>query len=281
MKCIICKNNNYRVIKKIDGINIFECKNCGLGYVDQNETKNLNAKKFYNFKEYKKEETRLRMITDQLVSVIRNVKPNGKVLDVGAGFGLFSSILNQQNNYKITLLEPVNNPIYIKNIDIKTVKKNFLEFVFSTKEKFDILVLLDVLEHFENPKKALENAKRLLAKEAILVIQTPNYKSIMARICKNWSWWMTEDHKFFFSPKSINLLLNKLNYKITYFKTYEDFYDFKKNLDGNFTEIQNGLLRKLIKSIFFSFFIPFYFLFRRLIWASDHGGLMFIIASKR
>lgn len=281
MKCIICKNNKSRVIKKINGIDIFECQSCSLGFIDQNQTKNLKAEKYYNFKEYKKEENRLRKRYDKLASVICNIKPNGRVLDVGGGFGLFSSILNKQGKYHITILEPVNDPFYTKNTKIKIVKKNLEEFIFSEKNKFDIILMIDLIEHFKNPIRSLKLANNLLAKNGILVIQTPNYKSLMAKICKNWSWWMVEDHKFFFSPKSIQLLLKKLNYKIKYFKTYEDFYDFKKNLDGNFTDIKNGLLRKFIKGFFLTFFIPIYFLSRKFVWSIKGGGLIFLIVKLR
>ena len=119
--------------------------------------------------------------------------------------------------------------------------------------------MMDVLEHFRNPLSNLKKAKSLLKKDGILVIQTPNYKSLMARICRDWAWWMVENHKFFFSPKSIKLLLEKVGIKIEYFFTYEDFKDFKKNLDGNFSNIKNDLPRKIFKAIFFTFLLLFIF----------------------
>jgi len=98
---------------------------------------------------------------------------------------------------------------------------------------------MDVLEHFKDPVANLKKAKLLLKEDGILVIQTPNYKSLMARICKDWAWWMIEDHKFFFSPKSLKKILNKSEFETESFKTYEDWEDFKKNLDGNFMEIKS------------------------------------------
>ena len=35
-----------------------------------------------------------------------------------------------------------------------------------------------------------------------------------------------------------------------------------KNLDGNFAYLKNSLIRKIVKVIFFTIFIPFYFLMR-------------------
>ncbi|MBI4225803.1 hypothetical protein HY612_01700 [Candidatus Roizmanbacteria bacterium] len=75
-------------------------------------------------------------------------------------------------------------------------------------------------------------------------------------------------------------MLNKTGFGIKYFITYEDFADFKKNLDGNFAELRNGLVRRFIKGLFFSIFFPVYFLARKILWELKYGGLIFIIAKK-
>ena len=62
--------------------------------------------------------------------------------------------------------------------------------------------------------------------------------------------------------------------------TYEGWYDFKKNLDGNFEDIINPVLRKFIKGLFFTFFFPVYFLMRKVLWRLNYGGLLIVIAKK-
>ncbi len=212
------------------------------------------------------------------MSIIQKYKNKGKVIDIGGGFGLFSSILNNLSSYEVEILEPYLETKYAK--DIKVYKKSFEEFIKKNTYKYNIVIALDVIEHFQKPILTLQKIAGLMSENAILVIQTPNYQSLMAKLCKQWSWWMVEDHKFMFSPNSIKLMLNKTGYKIRYFSTYEDLYDFKKNMDGNFANIDISIIRKLLKGIFFGLFIPFYILARKTIWRLELGGLIFLIAER-
>lgn len=277
MRCLICKKNKIVKINKIDNVNILECKDCQLGFVDQKQISNHRSDKLYNLKDYKNESARLRNRFNKLAAIIAKSKPEGKLLDVGGGFGLFSSILHKTGKYNITLLEPSQTPVFAKKKDMRILKTNFQKFAKTHRGKFNVILMSDVIEHFTDPIKQLKLGKKLLAKDGILVIQTPNYRSSMAAMVKNWSWWLVEEHKFFFSPKSIRLLLKKLGFYIQYFSTYEDFIDFKKNLDGNFSAIKNSLMRKITKVLFFVIFIPCYFVFRNRLWKKDRGGLIFVV----
>lgn len=294
MICQICKSKVYKVHKVIKKVKIYECKNCELGFTNNMTNmmrSNQSGNALYNFKGYKKEEKKLRRGFERLIKVIKKYKKSGDVLDVGAGFGLFSSILSRFGKYKIDILEPNLKPYYLRSITHTFYKFNFENFIELTKlrdrgnlpikwkkKRYDLIIFMDVVEHLENPLESLLKIKPLLAKGGILVIQTPNYKSLMAKICQDWAWWMVEDHKFFFSPKSIKLILKKAGFKIKYIITYEDWQDFKKNLDGNFIDIKSTFVRKIVKGVFLLLFLPIYFLTRKLLWNYKYGGLMFIIA---
>ncbi|OGK10048.1 hypothetical protein A2767_00255 [Candidatus Roizmanbacteria bacterium RIFCSPHIGHO2_01_FULL_35_10] len=279
-------------------VQIYECLDCQLGFVEQNVSSLTRSYKddtngFYDFEGYREKENKLKKRFGSLIEEIIKYKKSGNVLDVGAGFGLFSSILTKNGKYQIDILEPNVERFYLRFISYNFYKTTLAKFLTLTKLRdrgdlsikrqgklYDVIILMDVIEHLENPLVNLKKLKLLLAPGGILIIQTPNYKSLMARICKDWAWWMIEDHKFFFSPKSLQKILYKAGFKSEYFMTYEDWYDFKKNLDGNFTGIKNNPLKKLIKGLFFSLFFPFYFLFRKMIWRLGYGGLMFVIAKK-
>ncbi len=290
MICPLCSRTNVRLLRIEKGVKIFECLDCQLGFIDQNNIstnlqRSMRDSEFYNFKEYQKEELKLRKRFEKLAKLITNYKQEGNILEVGAGFGLFASILVTNSKYKIDLIDSLAMYRYIDTTihNIKPFRGSFENYVTTygkKHKKYDMVIMMDVIEHFKDPLSNLKKAKSLLKNDGILVIQTPNYKSLMARICKNWAWWMIEDHKFFFSPKSLKLMLNRAGFQAKYLMSYEDFSDFKKNLDGNFTNIVNSLSRKIIKASFFLIFIPFYFITRKLIWKRGFGGLIFTIVYK-
>jgi len=279
-RCLVCGATTFRNLKKIKGIFILECQRCQIGFVNQIQDNKKELVNLYDLKDYRKQEEKFKTRFIKLINIILDFKKKGSVLDVGAGFGLFSSILKTKGDFKIEIIEPLQNSFYLKNTKTRKHKVSFENFLETKRPKYDLILILDVLEHFNNPLENLKKIKSILNKNGYLIIQTPNYQSLMAKICKDWAWWMINDHKYFFSPKSLKLVLKKTGYKIEYFQTYEDLIDFKKNLDGNFNQIKNKILKKIIRISFFLVFIPIYLLFRKLLWLKNYGGLMFVVCKK-
>jgi len=281
--CPLCLKNKINILRIEKGIKIYQCLDCEFGFLNEEgfkKQKKLSKTFSYSFDEYFLNKTRLEKRFKKLAKIILKFKNKGKLLDIGAGFGLFTLILYQLGDFNITAIEPKNLPYFLKKIPKRIFKKTFSDFLQINNEKFDLILMIDVLEHLNNPEISLLQIRKILNKNGILILQLPNYKSLMTKICKNWSWWMIEDHKYFFSPKSIKKLIKKAGFKLTFFKTYEDFYDFKKNLDGNFLIFNNLLIRRILKGLFFLIFFPVYFSMRYLFWKLGYGGLIFLIAKK-
>ncbi|MDO8497362.1 MAG: class I SAM-dependent methyltransferase [bacterium] len=279
--CSICDRNIY-LLKEINGDQIWECRDCSVAYTRQEKTYNIyNNKIDYKINTYRRLEKYHEKQFRNIINTVTRFISSGNLLEVGAGFGLFSSLLSEYKNYSIEVIEPHLSLYFLKN-NQKVImhRKKYEEFLKENKKKYDGVFFLDVLEHFDRPDDILRRTRKILSINGYLILQLPNYRSLMARICKDWSWWMVSDHKIHFSPRSAKLLLEKEGYMVRYITTYEPWYDFKKNLDGNFTYIQSSMLRKSIKLVFFLLFVPFYFLFRSLVWRSDYGGLLLIIAKK-
>lgn len=273
------KKEVIRKITTIQGVDILENTVQKIALINSKENALTEINEQYNFYEYKKNEKIFRMRFEKLVATIIQYKSSGKVLEIGPGYGLFASILSSKGYFSYEVVEPSLKLTYrIMNL-VKNNKKNVNAYLKTNKNKYDIVVMLDVIEHLKNPTFVLNEIYKLLNNDGILVIQTPNYLSLMAKLCKNWSWWMIEDHKLIFSSYSIKNLVNK-QYRLLFFTTYEDLSDFKKNLDGNFQNIKNKILRKSLKGCFYLLFTPLYLLIRKLIWKLGFGGLIFLIAQK-
>jgi 2-polyprenyl-3-methyl-5-hydroxy-6-metoxy-1,4-benzoquinol methylase len=278
IKCLICNSNtNLNKFKTINKTQIYECTKCQIAIIPKNT--NLNIKKIYDFDKYDQQKKRYEKRFKNLINILTKYKKGGDVLDIGAGFGLLSSIIEKNNNFHPEAIEPFSKPRYLLNT--KIYKMTLEKFFKVNKKKYDVIILMDIIEHFKNPKKILSALSKILNRNGIVVIQTPNYISLMSKIVKNWSWWMTEDHKLIFSMKSIKTILGQSNYKILHKHTYEDLFDMKKNFDGNFTDIKTPLIRRLIKMFIYTLFFPTYVVLRFVLWKLNYGGLIFIIAQKK
>lgn len=264
MKCGVCCSKQLRLYTTIDTVAIYRCVRCGCARVPP-KTKRKSTEAIYSFSDYKSRQSQFEARYTHTVDIIKRFSKGKRVLEVGAGFGLLSSMLCKAG-YTVSVLEP-NVPVeYVKKLPVRVYKQYLESFVNSNSQLFDVIIMFDVLEHSDDPLLTVQMLKHLLAKNGIVVIQTPNYQSIMATLVKKWSWWMVEDHRFFFSTKSLFLLFDSKRWKKEYYTTYEQWYDFKKNLDGNFTN-------KLHKLLFFLWFFPCYHLFKGLFFSAGFGGL--------
>lgn len=279
-KCFFCNNQTLQRYKKLKGATIYICRNCDVSIVKKR--KNKVREVLYNFETYDKNSERLKNNFQKLAEEIHKIKSSGSVLDIGGGFGLLSSLLLALGRYKLEVLEPEVKPYYLKDKKYTLYKKSIENFLKKkSAKKYDLILMFDVIEHIVSPLEVLKKLRNKLSKDGVIIIQTPNYKSLMQYMVTDWSWWMIEDHKFLFSARSFTYYMDKVGLRIEYLKTYERWYDFKKNLDGNFMQIKNKYVRKFYKVLFFSLFFPFYFIFREGIWRVGYGGLLFAVLENK
>lgn len=281
-QCILCKKklNPY---KKINGVKIYECPICSIAITNNPPSAaDLYEKNFpYDIDQYRLLQKLQEQKFSNIIRIIKKYIPRGRILEVGAGYGLFAHMFFSEKTYEVEIVEPHLKPYFIEsNPQIIKHRTTYERFVETNKKKYDCVLFLDVLEHFNDPQEILAKTRSLLTDNGYIVLQLPNYKSLMARICTNWSWWMVEDHKFHFSPKSIRLILDKNGYKTLHLKTYEAYADFRKNLDGNFSHIKKDILRKLAKLVILPLIVIPYLICRNILWKKGLGGLIFIVAQK-
>ena len=114
----------------------------------------------------------------------RFIKKTHKVIDVGCGHGLGSVFLSKYANEIIGVdldkdLVETNNSNYkkIKNLQFKEF--NLLKPSKSFANKFDVVVSMDVIEHFKKNKlgTVVDSYYNLLNSDGFAIIGTPNIAS--------------------------------------------------------------------------------------------------------
>ena len=80
---------------------------------------------------------------------------------------------------------------------------------YETDERFDIVLMLNLIEHVADPAAMLEKARGLLAPGGIVWLQTPNFRSLDSRIFRrlNWAGLHCPRHWVIFSRDGLERIL--------------------------------------------------------------------------
>lgn len=174
---------------------------------------------------------------------------NKTFLDVGCGEGWALNFFKSQS-YKITGLDYStygclnNNKSCVDSIIQGDILKN-LNSLIKANNKFDIVLLDNVLEHLLSPIDLLQKIKSLLKESGVLIIEVPNDFSILQKtLIKNnfidsEFWVVLPDHISYFNKDGLIKLCKKVGWDLKHLSTdYPiDFNLF--NFDTNYVLDKN------------------------------------------
>lgn len=150
----------------------------------------------------------------------------GELLDVGSGTGAFASEMSL-NGWYVTGLEPDEGARAIAKQEHKMELKGMDQFFQLQPGSFDAITLWHVLEHVHDLSAYVQQLKTLLREKGKLVIAVPNYTSKDAAVYKeHWAAYDVPRHLYHFSPRSMQVLMEKHGLKILSYKPmwYDSFY---------------------------------------------------------
>ncbi len=208
-QCIQCKTLKIHPIpsncKDIYCEDYFSGASQGFGYVDYEADKEAMKNVFIKYTQY---------IDRYFYSKNTKNRSNKLLLDIGAATGYFMKIAIDAG-YKVTGID-------ISAVASEKGKKNGLnifpgtiETFYSRSKKFNVITLLDVLEHVEDPRRHIKLCAKMLDKDGIIVINTPDSGSPFARLLgKRWHLIVPPEHIYYFNRKSLIKLLDEEGFEI-------------------------------------------------------------------
>lgn len=79
---------------------------------------------------------------------------------------------------------------------------------------FDVVTMWDVIEHLTDPIAELKQVHRVLKPGGVFAIHTIDIESLFAHVMgKRWPWLM-EMHLYYFSPRTLGKMLNKVGFTV-------------------------------------------------------------------
>lgn len=171
-------------------------------------------------KQYLKYTESIRESAKIILPLINKILPKGKILDVGCATGEFLSVA-RDFGYSVEGLELSKWSSEIaKKKNIKIFRKTLKALATHYSNKYDIITLFGVIEHFENPKKEIQNIVKLLKPGGLVVIWTGDINSISSKILRHDWWYWQGQHIQYFSQRSLTLLAKKYGLNFFMIRTF-------------------------------------------------------------
>lgn len=229
-ECFICGGSSKLIYNKTREnlpAKYYLCSKCGVVFQNKNEKK-VDLKSYYQdcFREVCVDDAYLEnqflnripqgqkilknMEKDSVFYRLKNVFCPSKVLDVGCSSGAIMYVFSKMG-------------FITKGCDVKSIyssygKKKGLDIFFgfvedyvnTSDDKYDYIILSHVLEHFSDPIAIISSLKKILKDDGKLYIEVPNFEHPYD--WKELQFFFMYGHEFYYTPTSLRYLLNKCGF---------------------------------------------------------------------
>ena len=192
---------------------IFQCAACGIG---RTQAPAFDPAAYYTqgyfsgdhadgYADYLGAEPVLRREFARTVDFIRRHRGGGKLLEAGCAYGFF---LQEAKRYftvaGIELAEDAAAHCRRQGLAVETGTADEVE---RSAGPFDVVVMLDVIEHLPDPHATMATLARALAPGGVIVLTTGDFASLAARALGSaWRLMTPPQHLWFFTPASMEHL---------------------------------------------------------------------------
>jgi SAM-dependent methyltransferase len=164
--------------------------------------------------DYLLEETGRRATAERLLALLAPQAPSGRLLDVGCGHGLLLDEARRRGYATVGLELSRSAAAHGRESLGLDVREMPLED-FVTDERFDVVVLADVLEHLEDPVVGIDRCVELLRPNGVLCVVTPDPSSVTSRLAGGRWWGYLAGHTCLLPRRTLRELLAERGLVVT------------------------------------------------------------------
>jgi SAM-dependent methyltransferase len=220
-RCIACGSEptQSRKLYDVSGFEIVQC-GCGLARTvlpDSFDPASIYTQAYYKggqrdgYADYEKSGDELRHEFRRLLESLDVAQ--GNLVEFGCAYGfLLEEARDRFATCGVELSDHARAVCLAKGLDV--VREVTPEFC-RTRGPFDVAVMLDVLEHMQDPGAALDTLHAAMRPGAQLVVATGDFGSLLARVMgRYWRLMTPPQHLWFFSPATVTTFLERHGFRV-------------------------------------------------------------------
>lgn len=138
-----------------------------------------------------------------------------KLLDVGASYGHFLSAISGTQDAQGIEVSPAAVAWSVKNLGVRSCLGSVYDIPPQLPDAFDVITCWDVIEHLEQPRRALEACRNRLKPRGWLFLSTPDAGSVVARMMgRHWHYMDPIQHINLFSQANLKRVLEEVGFQV-------------------------------------------------------------------
>ena len=236
VKCCVCGSSDattigsgedYEYHTSTDTFLAMQCNSCKLVYLNPRpsttEFETIYPPTYHAFDFSKKKygfvfKVRSRLEAKRSLSRCRNLADRARILDVGCGDGFHLSLLREygKKTWNLEGIDLDKRAIKAAEDAGLTVHLGSVEEIDLPEENYDLVFMVQTIEHVEKPDAVVKAIYRLLKKGGRLVIVTDNTGSLDFKLFKNhhWGGYHFPRHWNLFNRHSLTKLAENTGFEI-------------------------------------------------------------------
>lgn len=222
--CPVCQAPDVVFFAVKNFCDIYKCQNCGLLFVwpKPDSMANVYSQDYfkggeggYGYVDYEADKLAMAAIWEVYLERMEKFLPNrGKLLDVGAATGVFLRAAKKRG-WAVSGIEPVDWAAQKARVAGLEVKTGALSDFSDETGNYDAITYFDVFEHLADPSAELDLIYKILKPGGLLVVNTPDAGSLLARILgRRWHLLTPPEHLNIFNQNNLTRLLKKRGFEI-------------------------------------------------------------------
>lgn len=223
LSCPACGQQSlHRFLYAKNGCDILRCEDCGLGRA---ETTNFDPEGYYTgdyfsgkhadgYADYVGAEQILRREFAGTVAFIQKFRTSGRLLDVGCAYGFF--LQEAKRVFDVSGIELAEEAaVHCRRAGLQVVTGQADADHLDPLGTFDVIVLLDVIEHLPSPRDTIALLVKHLNPDGVMVITTGDFGAPSSKLAgSRWRLMTPPQHLWFFSQMSIRRMATSLGLEV-------------------------------------------------------------------
>ncbi len=234
--CMLCGSSSHRVLSDQKGWSVVRCRECGLVYLrirpSEQAVTQMYGRSYYEdgdvgYRGYVETFEEHREIFNRIFSRrhrdLQRHTSGKRLLEVGCAYGFLLDFLRSRGwEVKGVEISPLSSEYARKELALD-VQTGSVETAELQPSSFDVILLLDVLEHLHRPFDTLSRVQELLAPGGILVVQCPwelyHWEEVAQALLSGRRPGSIEPdavpaHLYFFGPSTLDAVLEKAGFRV-------------------------------------------------------------------